>query len=105
MTLTHKHVVNTYIASELNLRLYEQGADFTLRNSLFGSVKLTKNANPDKYCYSGYSIGFDARGSFSLAGGGGFAKNAIIFGADISSSVHSDIVDASRGEKFGISSA
>ena len=28
--------------------------DFTLNNCLFGSVKLTKNADPSKYQYSGY---------------------------------------------------
>ena len=27
--------------------------DFTLNDCLFGSVKLTKNADPDKYKYSG----------------------------------------------------
>ena len=27
---------------------------FTLQNCLFGSVKLIKNADPDKYKYSGY---------------------------------------------------
>ena len=32
--------------------------DFTLNNCLFGSVKLTKNAEPDKLGYSGYGIGF-----------------------------------------------
>ena len=32
--------------------------DFTLNNCLFGSVKLTKNAEPDKFGYSGYGIGF-----------------------------------------------
>ena len=26
---------------------------------MFGDVKLTKNADPDKYCYSGYGIAFD----------------------------------------------
>ena len=30
-----------------------------LGNSLFGTVKLTKNVDPDKYRYSGYDIGFD----------------------------------------------
>ena len=29
-------------------------------NSLFGAIKLTKNADFDKYKYSGYGIGFDA---------------------------------------------
>ena len=33
----------------------------SLNNCLFGSVKLTKNADLDKYKYSCYSIGFDSR--------------------------------------------
>ena len=37
----------------------------TLDNCLFGSVKLTTNAVPDKYGYSGYGVGFDARSQFS----------------------------------------
>ena len=32
---------------------------------LFGSVKLTKNADPDKYVSTGYGIGFDWRSEFS----------------------------------------
>ena len=35
-----------------------------LGNFLFGAVKVTKNADPDKYKYSSYSIGFDAGQSF-----------------------------------------
>ena len=31
--------------------------DFTLGNCMFGSVKVTKNADPDKYAYTGYGIG------------------------------------------------
>ena len=31
----------------------------TLENSLSGAVKLTKNADIDKYRYFGYGIGFD----------------------------------------------
>ena len=57
-------------------------------NSLFGGVKLVKNADIGKYKYSGYGIGFDRRGTFSVANG--FAKNVIIFGVDMSSSVHVD---------------
>ena len=40
--------------------------DFTLKDCLFGAVKLTKNADPDKYSYSGYGIGLDFRSRFSL---------------------------------------
>ena len=50
---------------------------------------MTKNADIDKYGYSGYGIGFDRRGSFSFPGGG-FGQNVIIFGADMSSSAHID---------------
>ena len=45
-----------------------------LKNYLFGEVTLTKNADIDKYGYSGYGIGFDRRSSFSFPGGG-FGKN------------------------------
>ena len=41
---------------------------------LFGTVTLTKNADIDKYTYSGYGIGFDKKSSFSFPGGG-FGKN------------------------------
>ena len=34
---------------------------FCIRYLLIGSVKLTKNADPDKYKYSGYGIGFNFR--------------------------------------------
>ena len=57
----------------------------TLENILFGAVKLTKNADIDKYGYSGYGIGFDRHGSFSFPGTG-LGRNVIIFGVDISSS-------------------
>ena len=52
----------------------------------FGAVKLTKNADIDKYKYSGYSIEFDAKRTFSFPDGR-FAQNVIGFGADMSSSV------------------
>ena len=56
---------------------------------MFGAVTLTKNADIDKYQYSGYGIGFNRRGSFSFPGGG-FGSNIIIFGVDMSSFVHVD---------------
>ena len=59
-----------------------------LENCLLGSVKLIKNSDIDKYKYSGYGIGFDRRGKFSF--GDGFGQNVIIFGADMSSSIHAN---------------
>ena len=35
-----------------------------LGDSLFGALKLTKNADPDKYRYGGYGVGFDSRSNF-----------------------------------------
>ena len=35
--------------------------EFKLGNCLFGAIKLTMNDDPDKYGFSSYSIGFDAR--------------------------------------------
>ena len=56
---------------------------------MFGAVKLTKNANPNKYSYSGYGIGFDSCSLFSIPNFDS-EKNAIIFGVDMSSSVHAN---------------
>ena len=63
--------------------------DPTLKNSLFGTVRLTKNADIDKYGYSGYRTGFDRKSRFSFASGE-FGQYVIIFGADMSSSIHVD---------------
>ena len=55
---------------------------FTLNNCLFGSVKLTKNADPVKYKYSGYGIGVDSRSEF-LFTDGSMGRNVITFVADM----------------------
>ena len=56
---------------------------------IFDAVTLTKNADIDKYGYSGYGIGFDRRTSFSFPGRE-FGQNVLILGADMSSSAHID---------------
>ena len=43
----------------------------------------------DKYKYTGYGIEFDSRSEF-LFTDGSFGNNVIIFGTDMSSSVHVD---------------
>ena len=50
---------------------------------------MTKNADIDKYGYSGYGTGFERRSSFWFSGGG-FGQNLLIFGAVMSSSAHID---------------
>ena len=82
-----KEVIHLYISYTLRPQLRNLNGDFTLGNYLFESVKLTKNADLDKYKYTGYGIGFDTRLEF-LFTDGCYGKNVIIFGADMSSTVH-----------------
>ena len=70
---THKTIVNIYIVYELGASTSNDN-DPTLKNCLFGAVTLTKNADIDKYGYSGYGTGFDRRSSF-LFPSGGFGQN------------------------------
>ena len=88
-TFTHGKTVNIYIFYEINLWNYVDSSDLTLGNYLFGAVKLVKTADIDKYKYPGYVIDFDMQETFSFSTGR-FGKNVIIFGVDMSSSVHVD---------------
>ena len=81
-------VVYIYIVFQLGASSSHNN-DPTLKNCLFGAVTLTKNADIDKYGYSGYGIGFDRRSSFSFPSGG-FGQNVLIFGVDMSFSAHID---------------
>ena len=83
-SLLHGGIVNAYIVYEIsrNINISDYPA---LENCLFGADSLTKNADIEKYGYSGYWIGFDRHGSFSFPGTG-LCKNVIMFGVDMSSS-------------------
>ena len=85
--ILHGDIVNIYIVNEI-ISDYSSINYPTLKNCLFGSVKLTKNADINKYGYSGYGIGFDRNTSFSV--GNGIGKNVIISGVDMSSSTKID---------------
>ena len=61
-----KNVINLSISYTLNPKLRNFNTDFTLGSCLFRSVKLTKNADLDKYKYSGYGTGFDSVQIFHL---------------------------------------
>ena len=89
ITYTHGKIVNIYIVYETNKKDNTVISNPTLENCLFGAVTLTKNADIDKYGYSGYGIGFDRKGSFSFQSGG-YGQNVIIFGVDMSFSAHID---------------
>ena len=81
-------MVNIYIVYELGASSSHIN-DSALKNCLFGAVTLTKNADIDKYRYSGYGIGFDRRESFSIPVGG-YCQNVLICGVDMSFSAHID---------------
>ena len=82
-------VINLYISYRLDPWSTDLNTDFTLNNCLFVFVQLTKNAEPDKYVYSAYGIGFNTRSEFSLTDGK-VGKNVINSAVDMSSSVHID---------------
>ena len=88
ITSTNRKIVKIYIIYELTGSTSEHN-DPTVKYSLFGAVRLTKNAEIDKYGYSGYGIGFDRRGGFSLPSTG-LGRNVIIFGVGMSSSTKID---------------
>ena len=68
LTYDYGRKVNIYIVYELGASS-SNDSDPTLKNCLFGAVTLTKNADIEKYGYSGYGIGSDKRSSFSFPGG------------------------------------
>ena len=84
----HGPIVNVYIVHRLTST--GNGGLHTLENSLFREINLTKNSDTDKYKYNGYDLGFDSKGSFSHPSGG-YGRNFITFGADLSSSSHVNI--------------
>ena len=103
-TILHGDIVNIYIVYEISSN-YKDINYPALENSLFGSVKLTKNVNIDKYRYSGYAIGFARRTSFWI--GSEIGKTVIIFGVDMSSSGKidnrkTDILILSKGPTQGL---
>ena len=61
--------------------------NFTLKDCLFGGVKVAKNDDPDKHVYSGYDILFNFHLEFPLPAVG---KKVVFLGIDINASVHID---------------
>ena len=85
----NNNVVNIYIVYKLYAINNTRNTDYTIQNALFGAVKVTKNSDISKNKYEGYGICFDEGGTFtkgSITNG----KNVIIFGADMSFSIHAD---------------
>ena len=91
----NKNVVNIYIVYKLDPLASTKDKSFSIKNALFGTMQITKNATDnDENNYKGYGICFDERSGFghTITEGGHAhttdARNILIFGADISFSVH-----------------
>ena len=91
----NKNVVNIYIVYKLDLLASTRDKSFTIQNALFEAMQITKNATDNsKNNYKGYGICFDERIELGHTITEGChahttkARNVLIFGADMSSSVH-----------------
>ena len=62
--ITPNNMLNSFIVYELDTWSQDLNTDFTLKGCLFGSVKVIKNDDTDKYSYSGYGVEFDSRSLF-----------------------------------------
>ena len=93
--VVNKDVVNIYIVYKLDPIASTTDTSFTMQNALFGAMQITKNATDNsKNNYKGYGICFDEGSEFghTITEGGRAhttdATNVLIFGADMSFSVH-----------------
>ena len=90
----NKNVINIYIVYKLDPISSTRNTDYAIQNALFGAMKITKNADYSKNNYTGYGLCFGEGGEFShKVRQGNFdrttnAINVIIFGVDMSSSIH-----------------
>ena len=80
---------NIYCVYKLDPISSSRDDTFTVKNALFGSIQITKNADTSKYEYKGYGICFDEGGTFSK-GNITNGRNVLIFGAHESSLTHAN---------------
>ena len=94
ITSNNNNVINIYVVYKLDPIISTRNTDYTIQNALFGAMKITKNTDSSKNNYTGCGLCFDEGGEFGhTVRQGNFhrttnAKNVIIFGADMSSSIH-----------------
>ena len=75
-SLYNDFILNLYIVYEFNTKPHNPANSFSLKDCLFGTVKLTKNADKSKFTYNGRGLEFDGKGSWSFSNG--FARNVTI---------------------------
>ena len=91
----NNNVINIYCVYKLDPIASTRDTSYTIQDALFGAMQITKNATDyDKNNYKGYGICFDERSQFdhTMSEGGRThitnGRNVLIFGADMSFSVH-----------------
>ena len=89
ITFSHGEIVNIYTVCEISVSNHRYDDYPLLESCLSSAVNLTKNSDINKYKCSGSGIGFDRGGNFSFRTWR-FGCNVIVFGVDMSSSVHVD---------------
>ena len=77
----HGTLVKSYVVHEIS-RNFNTSSYSALENCLVAVVSLTKRADIDQYNYSGYGIGYDRKGLFSLPSCG-TGSNVMIFGVEM----------------------
>ena len=98
-------IVNVYIVYDLDNWPKSPLRNFTIKNCLFGATISVKHNDKEKYGYSGCGIAFDGKGYWNF--NDDYARNAIIFGVDNSSSSCTDnlknhFLILGLGDTFGI---
>ena len=91
----NNNAINIYCVYKLDPIASSRGTTFTIQNALFRAMQIPKNATDNsKNNYKGYGVCFDEGSEFDhTITEGGFAhatdaRNVLIFGADMSFSVH-----------------
>ena len=84
------NIVNIYIVYLIDPISSSRNTDYTVQNTLFGGIKITKNATDTlKHKYEGDGICFDEDGTFSK-GNINNGRNVLIFGVHENSLVHAN---------------
>ena len=87
-SLYNNFILNLYTVYELSTWPRNPDNNFTLKIILFGTVKLTRNADKSKFTYNDWRIAFDRKGFWSFDND--TVRNVVIFGVNNSSSSHID---------------
>ena len=80
---------NVYCVYQIEPISSSRDDTFTVKNSLFGAMQITKNADTSEYIYKGYGICFDEGGLFSI-GNINNGRNVIIVRVHGNSVIHSN---------------